>query len=732
MWCHIISSFCLFMLIPAMTAEAQKLPMTVDLLQSTQFPKGDGPLTMVWQCSVSSTGLLEGYFLVTAHDGHEQFGQFRSRDIALQAGFHEVPMMLPPIIVDNPFSEVKLKLSFITGQQRHDFTKEYSLRVGRTFQRTFAVGVCDPFDVSLSVALRRLQNELKFEAISPPEPVDTELKKMLKANGLKDRGYFSNSLSTLDIKTFSFNVTPEKYPQLPIDCHQYDILIISARGLQSLETRHLKAIDQWVRSGGSLCVIAGEKLKTSQIQFLNNLSENENTEPFLLTSDGKLVWPLNQSIQFHRTGWGRSVILSEQTIEDDLLSEQERNHIPFFLWKLCQSQQDYYDKNHRWNLYALAEEFIAHEKQSPQSPNLYATANLFSLNYKPVQSGGAVVSNLMPEHLRVVPVWLMMMILVSYVLVIGPGEYFILGKFKLRRFTWITFPLISIGFAIIAFLLSNHFMQTSHERKALRIIDLDSSGKPVKENLIELLFTSSFQTVETKVDSGLLAALVSRQMGVNSYGYSQGVTPTLVGPPFYAGAIPTQYSVLQRMPQWTPQLNRIVKNYPAPVTDKFDWSSVRPESLSSEIARNHLKDQIETTFGKDALLFIFKGTSQGEVKRYPMNHVRNPGVSNRIQYSARYALFNPGSYSVYQNGYYERGLYNRHQHSFMEDLCIRDQNGLFKVLSQVSPSGGNNYEDLSILDPTDARQWLVIVYVPGETEHTVYRKLLFSENIVGN
>ncbi|MCA9016865.1 MAG: hypothetical protein KDA77_16145, partial [Planctomycetaceae bacterium] len=267
----LISAWLVLILLPGIAC-AQKLPMTVDLSQPSQFPKGDGPITFVWQCSVSATGLLEGYFLVTVHDGNEQFGVFKSHDVALHSGFHEVPMMLPPIMVDNSFSEVKLKLSFVTPERRYDFKDEFTLRVGRDFHRTFALGVCDPFDINLSPSLKVFLDKLKFEAISPKSPVTMQLAPQAIQTNYPVQDLINNQPMPLNVKTVSIQIQPDEFPQLPIDCHQYDIMVITPRGFELLETRHFKAIHQWVRSGGSLCLITDSTAGTSQLQFLNELT----------------------------------------------------------------------------------------------------------------------------------------------------------------------------------------------------------------------------------------------------------------------------------------------------------------------------------------------------------------------------------------------------------------------------------------------------------------------------
>ena len=709
---------------------AQSIPMTVDLHQTTQFPKGDGPVSFVWQCSVSAPGLLEGYFLVSAHDGAEKYGQFRSHDVALHSGFHEIPMLLPPMKVNNPYGELKLNLSFVSKQKRHDFKNEYLLHVGRKFQRAFAVGVLDPFDVQFSPELKRFLAELKFESICPEEPIT--LSQDLIDSYLPNQNLVNNQPLSLNLKTFSIHVQPAEFPQLPIDCHQYDVLVITPRGFDLLESRHLKAIYQWVRAGGSICVITHRTLEQHQLRFLNELLAGHQTAPHLLDSENELEHDLKRNVLFQRTGWGRSVILNSDAIELKSLTTNDLAKIPFFLWKLKESQREYYEKEKKWDHYELAKICLQDMKsQKGADQNAYTVSEMtyrvnemLSMSYQPIGTGGAVVTSLMPASMRIVPSWIIICILVVYVLIIGPGEYFVLGKFRIRRFTWVTFPIISIGFALLAFLVSNYYMQSSYERKTLTILDLDAKGKPVKENQIELLFTGSYQNIETAIKSGLLTALNHTELGlIQPYNmYNRNRNSDLVGAPYYSGSIPTQYSVFQMMPQWTPQLNRIIQNYPTELKNNFDWTSIKTEQLNLNSGRQELRNKIKSTFGNRALLLIYNGVPNGKVKKY-LYFMSDDNPENQMRYSKAYGLVNPVAQQY--TSYHDQ---RQGQQSFMDDLCMRKQNGIFQVISQTSPSGGKNYEDLSILDPSDANQWLVVIFVPGEEGDMVYRQFLIAES----
>ncbi len=350
---------------------------------------------------------------------------------------------------------------------------------------------------------------------------------------------------------------------------------------------------------------------------MNSLMEQNDAPSFLVDSEGNLELTQNQNIWFQYTGWGRSVIVLSDALENDQLAVTDQIQIPFFLWKLKHSQKSYFEKEKKWNHRTLIDAFMEVEKRTDYvNLNSYTVRDAVSVSYKPIFTGGVVVTGLMPAELRLLPSWIMVLILFSYVLIIGPGEYFILGKLRLRRFTWITFPLISIFFACLAFLVSNYFMQTTHERKSLNIIDLDSQGKPVKENQIELLFAGSYQNIETKIKSGLLTPLKNqkRSEGSSSNTDEDDKAPSLVGPPFYSGSIPTQYSVFQLMPQWTPQLNRIILNYPNEIDSKCDWSSIHVNQLMTEAGRLELNDKFQSAFGERAKLMIYRGLPDGKVK----------------------------------------------------------------------------------------------------------------------
>jgi len=82
------------------------------------------------------------------------------------------------------------------------------------------------------------------------------------------------------------------------------------------------------------------------------------------------------------------------------------------------------------------------------------------------------------------------------------------------------------------------------------------------------------------------------------------------------------------------------------------------------------------------------------------------------------------AYTSYPN-YYN---FQSESASFLHEVCTAEGlGGLFGVVSQVSPSGGRDFEDLSLLDPSDAGQWILIVAIEHGDDLIVYRKLYTGE-----
>jgi hypothetical protein len=75
--------------------------------------------------------------------------------------------------------------------------------------------------------------------------------------------------------------------------------------------------------------------------------------------------------------------------------------------------------------------------------------------------------------------------------------------------------------------------------------------------------------------------------------------------------------------------------------------------------------------------------------------------------------------NVYMPGYDP----NQNKTNFLDDVSVNGLGGLFAVVSQSSPTGGKDFEDMALVDPSDPEEWLLVVAVDRGNDVDLYRKL---------
>lgn len=307
----------------------------------------------------------------------------------------------------------------------------------------------------------------------------------------------------------------------------------------------------------------------------------------------------------------------------------------------------------------------------------------------------------MPQTIRLIPFWTIVLILALFVIIIGPVDYFLLGFFKLRRFTWLSFPLVSIGFAIFTVYLSEHYMGTADYRGALVFVDVGRGGQVLRQNRYEMIFAAGERVIDTEVKRGLFTALGQQYFG--GWGESGGYESGESAETQYEGRIPTLFKVSQRIRQWTPQLNRIFSMEPVQAKINLNW-----DAITSPICEK--AQVVETIFGTES--------PDGDIfcihNYYPIEGGIG-GISwPRFQVSE----------------ILDRNVLP--QTDLLLKTSVREPAGLFYVVSQISPTGGSNFEDLTVLvDPivgqNDTHRWLLAVVVREGNDIIIYRRLYYGE-----
>jgi hypothetical protein len=254
-------------------------------------------------------------------------------------------------------------------------------------------------------------------------------------------------------------------------------------------------------------------------------------------------------------------------------------------------------------------------------------------------------------------------------------------------------------------------------------------GQIARRNRFEVLFEGSERFVATDLTREIFTAMTLQrfssgtwsnyqqmqlQQGDQSRKYSEA--------PSFIGHVPAHYAVKQFVSQWTPQLNRrftIPLGNDRPV--EFDWSRFgdpqvfNPQTVIVDgIPRSQIVDGIRQAFGPSASINVIAGA-----KRHTL--AGDAAVFKNI--SAPYGLDQYGNPNMQPQPGQQWVNPNTVQSGFLEDASANTLGGLFAVVSQMSPNGGRDFEDLALLDPSDPDQWLLIIAVDRGDELELYRKL---------
>jgi len=166
--------------------------------------------------------------------------------------------------------------------------------------------------------------------------------------------------------------------------------------------------------------------------------------------------------------------------------------------------------------------------------------------------------------------------------------------------------------------------------------------------------------------------------------------------PVYAGLMPGSFTIEQQMRQWSPRVNRRTSfgDNPELVAESaIDWNALRPDEWDTPAGREKLRDAVLLKEPAARVLLFhemvcFDLNQDGGQTQAPARRLSEARVAGLVQ-----------------------------------SVSVRPASGLFMAVSQISPTGGENLEDLALLDNSDSTQWLLAVAVPRDNNWLVFRKL---------
>lgn len=686
--------------------------LNIDFNRRYQDLRSGSPLSIDWTLKWSGTRLPKGYLDVHIVQGRRIRGRLISRrQLVLTNSGTRFRTLLPPFNTDSdPYSPLDIRAFFISDVGTFPLG-ERSLRVAGPLRRSFVIAFCEPWQNSSSPEELEFTNSLGVES--------------LLTQSFAQPG---NDASQRMVATYPARIYPADVPADPHWLCEFNLLVLLPDGLRDLRRNQLQAVSKWVDAGGNLCVFVNGPLDKAHEDFVNRLARSNDTEPRLKLDQDRLPHLAQNPSRLHK-GLGRVVIHKELPLQDGFRTSTAWNSSVAFLWNRRHHVRKTTSQSP--SVTAPPGPLLGIDLPPPLRPTLRPVAPANAIALKPprqtevgnlaleikwrLTSVSSLVRRLTPDDFEVVPMWLLGLLLVSYVVVIGPIDYVVLGWFQLRKWTWIVFPVTTLAFTMLIIWVSHEYMGTSGDARHVLFRDIGDDGQLVRENRFELHLSGSHTTLVTNIEHGLFTPIDYRgYLTVRQFdpGRRFRANPTLAEPTEYVGTIPSEYAAVQELPQWSPQVNRVFRIAPPDPVPAFDWDRVRPEQLASDAdARARIHEAVRGSFGPHCRALLFHGDLDAKDLWQPNVPLFLKELRENQSQQQR-----PGIW-------YEPGLALQANRGFLRDSCVRPNLGVFRVVSRVSPHGGDNFEDLAMLDPTDPGQWLLVIAVAEDNSLILYRHL---------
>ncbi|MBS0202416.1 MAG: hypothetical protein JSS49_05905 [Planctomycetes bacterium] len=686
--------FLLGTVLVTLPAQAQLKPMEIEQSGIQPSVQMGRPIPSWWDVKVRGTALVEGRFEFKLKNDTRLLTTVLTEDMALTGPQQTIRVLLPPVVDEIPIEQLQLDVRFLGAKFNQDLGT-HILRVALPKSRTFVVlSATSKLASKRSPDRKWISDHLEFESLADDLPEA--------------------------VKTVYAPLDPVNMPQEPMGYCAYDLVVLFGEDFRQLKKQQLEAMAAWIRAGGSLYLEPTGVLESYHVEFLRSLSEFGPRDLVLQVDENGRLIPVGPALLQLTNGLGRIVLRTGDEPLPKPAPIQEWRISTGFLWRL---KAQYLQR-------AASPQAVTSFLIHPQG-NMSAIQWRMHLAEKMHSSTTELLDWLMPDGVRMVPLWVLALILTSFVVWIGPVDYFGLGWLKARKFTWVTFPVATLLVTGLTVWITNQYMSSAETRRGMVLRDVGDDGTVVRTNRFELLFIASSRQVTTDVRKGVFASIGSgrsmsqfqedqiqaRYYSRGNYG-SMGVDRTV--PPTLEGRVPTEFKVTQSVAKWTPQLNRMFWIPGSAEEATIDWTSIVAEASSQDLLnRGSVSGQLHASvvaqFGPRALVacigFNGKWAMSSSEKWWSTNGLHAGPTRHQV-----WAVNNNVADDAMD------GQPDLFRWIYMHSVAAPA--GLFALTSRIGPAGSIELDDLPILDTSDPTQRLLIVVVPHNDDFLVYRKLL--------
>ncbi|WP_131989598.1 hypothetical protein [Chthoniobacter flavus] len=507
--------------------------MSADVQPSTLRPRSQAPAFIEIKLHSGGRGLLEGTLKLQAFGASRELYRQEIPDLVLMPGDSTQRLLLPPPAYY--FGVEELRLQFSTGSGSYDLGRFPLVAPAASSARQYVIAICRGSldgNPNQSLTWRALRPERLF--------TDTH-------------NYYR-----LTPQASPLWIAPEDLPTPPGLC-AFDTVLLEGGGLAALGEKQLADLTTWVEAGGSLCVVAPSAVDAQHIAFLNNLAASPgNSTPLAGTSTGAVVRSTHDEVTpaaspaflFRRPQLGCFVLAFQAPTDEAAAGESG---------------------------WVKATHFLAHSEATDLiDPQAYAAKHYGTTNRNAIVERWLMTH--LPRSTRVIPRSLVLSVLTIFVVMAGPGEWFVLGWLRRRRWTWFTFPLFAVACTFFMVRAAEHYLGRDDQRCSLVIADFSPQGKALRESRFDLWLAGRNKDAVTDVQQSLVMPGGSGN-GYSMMGYNTGYSPYAVMKPdprpIYQGRLPGHYTLRRALTQWTPYIQRSFTFAPKGATPHLHWEALQ-------------------------------------------------------------------------------------------------------------------------------------------------------------
>lgn len=725
----------------------EKLPVRMRLQPLSTRGRSGGAIPIRIKLEYNSPQIREGDLVLQVYNSvvasEDLSAEIRYEGIVLQGSDYIFNTVLPP--VEHSYNKLfQIVAWFETDSDRIPLTSDpkqvdppapHDLLSLSRFERSTLVCSCTGASDARRASTTRafLGNRLSLDNYNPPDGDN---------RSVPEGETRSTGQIPMGVQNFTATWSVVDLPEDPLQLCAFDLVLLADGALGILEQRQMDALTRWVNAGGSLCVLPdGKRLRGPHLQFLQTLFETPDDPSLALTlSDGELlvISETSQPIVNRHYGLGRVTLLPSVPQLETKLTDQHLRSINAHLWKVRQDnpmrtagegwfrefevsnllQANGYEYRRRGDGYRVTggRNGFTQFDVDDLSEAVAALNLSFRLEPQANNLNTAAETALLPKGIRMVPTWVIAVLLIAYVIAIGPLDYLVLGFFKARKYTWLVFPVVTALFTWLTVSIAHTYLSSTDSGGRVTLIDLGKDGLPARQTSLQMHFYAAQTQVENdRSEQFVVPAQVAM---ISDWQRYQNAAPRPVNASMsYTGRFPQNYSTLQNVRQWEPQTVRTLSlsppEVPLPPVDWNDASLVTtPEGRSRlaaqlrALATDEKRVDAVVLHQGDLLPVVDGFLFSGNVRKIGNQWMRNGYYARQYEEPNYDAILSQGLVSAAAAG---------------------SSSTFFSIVSQVSPHGAATLEDLPLADATDPGQWLLMVVVQEQGETTVFRKIIYTQ-----